>query len=118
MAERNWKEITVEDDSTVWDKILPLEGSFEKVENDVGPNKANLYTIKKEDGEEIKVWGSKVLDDKLMGVPKGVFVKLEYEGKVKGKSGNEYHSYKVFMDLDSEADASDVAPEDVPEFDK
>jgi hypothetical protein len=99
---RNWKEVTLED-GTVWDKEKPLEGKFVKVETDIGPNKSKMYTIKTEK-EEVKVWGSTVLDDKLMGVPQGTYVKIEYEGKLKSKKGTEYHSYKVFIDEDSKPD--------------
>lgn len=101
-----WKEVTLEDSSNIWDKEAPLEGEFVKVEPDTGPNKSNLYTIKTEKGEEVKVWGSTVLDDKLLGVPMGTFVRIEYEGKLKSKKGTEYHGYKVFLDEASKPDES------------
>jgi len=93
---RTWKEITVEDNADVWDKAEPLEGALTKVESEIGPNKSKMYTV-----GDTKVWGSTVLDDKLMSVPVGTFVKIEYEGKLKSKKGAEYHSYKVFIDMDS-----------------
>lgn len=100
MAERNWKEIQVDTNGDVWDREEPLEGKFVKVEHDVGPKKSNMYTVETDDGE-VKAWGSKVLDDKLLSVPAGTYVKLEYTGKAKGQSGNEYHTFKVFIDEDS-----------------
>lgn len=116
---RNWKEVTLES-SDVWDKQQPIEGKFVKVETEIGPNKSNMYTIKTDDGE-IKVWGSTVLDDKLMGVPEGSYVKIEYEGKLKSKKGAEYHSYKVFIDTGAEdmedrneAEAPPLSDEDEP----
>lgn len=97
---RDWKEVEAvnEDGSTIWDRSNPLEGEYLQCESNIGPNKSKLYTVKTESGEEVKAWGSTVLDDKLMGVPIGTFVKIEYEGKLKGKKGNEYHGYKVFFD--------------------
>lgn len=99
---RNWKEVTLED-GVIWDKQKPVEGVLTNTENEVGPNNSKMYTIKTED-DEIKVWGSTVLDDKLAHVVKGTFVKIEYEGKLKSKKGTEYHSYKVFVDEDSAPD--------------
>lgn len=100
MSDRNWKEVKLEDSSDVWDKEKPLEGQLKEVEENVGPNKSKMYTITTNDGE-VKVWGSTVLDDKLMGVPKGSYVKLEYEGKLTSKKGTQYHSYKVFVDIEA-----------------
>lgn len=103
MPNRVWKEITLEN-ADVWNREQPIEGTFVKSESDIGPNKSHMYTINTGKGE-VKVWGSTVLDDKLLGVPKGSYVKIEYEGKLKSKKGTEYHSFKVFID-------TDVVPED------
>lgn len=110
---RNWKEIQVDTNSDVWNKENPIEGELVKIENDIGPNKSNMYTIKTEDGE-VKVWGSTVLDDKLLGVPTQTYVKIEYEGKLKSKKGAEYHSYKVFIDEDSAPQAEELPVDDIP----
>lgn len=111
---RKWREITLNDSNDVWDKELPIEGEFIKVERDIGPNKSNMYTIKTDVGE-IKLWGSTVLDDKLMGVPQGAYVQIEYEGKKPSKNGGSYHSYKVFLDEDSISENEEIPPEDIPE---
>lgn len=95
-TKRVWKEVTLED-GEVWNKENDIEGKLVKTETEVGPNKSKMYTIETDDGP-VKVWGSTVLDDKLMGVPQGTWVKIEYEGKLKSKKGAEYHSYKVFID--------------------
>lgn len=97
----NWREVTLDSSSDVWDREDPIEGTFVGVREDVGPNESKLYTIKTDKGE-VKVWGSTVLDDKLMGVPQGSKVRIEYEGKLKSKKGTQYHSYKVFIDTDTE----------------
>lgn len=109
---RSWREVTVDTNSDVWDKEIAIQGELVKTESDIGPNKSNMYTIKTDDGE-VKVWGSTVLDDKLLGVPAQTYVKIEYEGKLKSKKGVEYHSYKVFVDEDSVQETTDDIP---PEF--
>ena len=117
---RNWTEVSVDTDNSVWDKELPIEGEFVKLERDVGPNKSLMYTIKTDDGE-VKVWGSTVLDDKLMGIVVGTYVRIEYEGKVTSKKGTSYHDSKVFIDEDSvpeqgviEAKDEEIKLEDIP----
>lgn len=103
MPERNWKENNVQTDDSVWDKDAEpvLEGKLVKIEHDIGPNSSTMYTILKDDGVEVKVWGSTVLDDRFLGVPKQTYVKVTYEGLKAGKAGKNYHNYKVFIDLDS-----------------
>lgn len=109
---RNWKEVNVTTTGEVWDKSQPLEGRFLKAETGVGSNESNMYTIETDKGE-IKVWGSTVLDDKLMGIPIGNYVKIEYEGKLKSKRGNEYHGYKVFLDEAAQPEPTDEADETI-----
>lgn len=108
----NWTEKTMEN-SEVWDKEKPIEGKLTRTESNIGPNKSMMYTIETDDGAT-KVWGSTVLDDKLLGVPLNTFIKIEYEGKLKSKKGAEYHSYKLFIDEDSmpdEAPNDDMPPD-------
>lgn len=96
----NWQEVhTVSEDSEMWNRDEVLIGLFVKVEENIGPNKSKMYSVKTRGGV-VKFWGSTVLDDKLMGVPVGSQVKVEYEGMKQGKRG-EYKSYKVFVDVDS-----------------
>ena len=99
--DRKWREITV-DDSEVWNKPAPevgatLEGEFVKTEENIGPKKSKLHVIKTGKGE-VKAWGSTVLNDKLLGVPTGAYVKIEYGGMKQSKMGQDYHDYKVFVD--------------------
>ena len=120
---RNYQEVELET-GTVWDKKEPIEGQLLGTEHNVGPNDSTMYTVAVGD-DEVKVWGSTVLDDKLKNVKPGSFVKIEYEGKLKSKKGTEYHSYKVFVDMDSlpedEGDMEtldfdgDINPEELPE---
>lgn len=121
MSDRVWKENNVKTDEDVWDKTTEpvLEGKLVKIENKVGPNESTLYTIKKDNDTEVKVWGSTVLDDRFLGVPQGTYVKVTYEGLKQGKNGKSYHNYKVFIDENSvpqESPKDEVAPEDNEEI--
>ena len=109
-----WVEKTVDSDSDVWDKKNPnpLEGKLIKIETSLGEYKSNLYTVETKD-KSLSIWGNTVLDDKLLGVPLGTYIKLEYEGLKPSKRGKDYHSYKVFIDMDS---VPDEVPEDVEEL--
>jgi hypothetical protein len=101
MPEHTWVENNVKsDDDSIWDKEAEpvLEGSLTKIEHNIGPNESTMYTIKKDDGTEVKVWGSTVLDDRFLGVVEGTYVRVTYEGLKKGKAGKDYHNYKVYID--------------------
>lgn len=111
--EHTWEEINLNDNADVWDKEKPIEGVFVKMEDGIGPNESKMYTIKTNNGE-VKVWGSMVLDDKLADIDPDSYIKIEYEGKVKGKKA-EYHSYKVFIDRGYESDG--LGSHDEPEPD-
>ena len=111
MTTHNWRENNVQSsDDSVWDKEADpiLEGKLVKIEHNIGPNESTMYTIEKDNGEEVKVWGSTVLDDRFMGVSVNTYVKVTYEGKAKSKKGTYYHNYKVFIDEDS-------VPQDIEE---
>jgi hypothetical protein len=109
MTQEKWKEVNPNMVPT-WNGIDPetkeyklkigdeLIGTFEKFDDNVGPNNSNMYTIKKEDGTYIKVWGSSLIDSRMEGVNLGEKLKFVYEGTVQGKikGRKPYHSYKVY----------------------
>lgn len=95
MNKENWEEIK----PGIWDyKNQPeLIGKLVKKEADVGPNKSNLYTVEKEDGSLISIWGSAVLDQRLIFVEIGEQIKIQYLGDSKPKPGRKgTHLYRVF----------------------
>jgi len=55
------------------------------------------YFISKNAEETVKVFGTKILNNKLRKVEIGDVIKIEYLGIVqsKKKDGNEYHDFKV-----------------------
>lgn len=96
-----WEERTIENSGT-WDKQEPVEGKLTKTESGIGPNESMMYTVTKKDGTEVKIWGSTVLDDKLLGVPENSLVKIQYEGMKPSKKGGKYHDYKVWIDTEGQ----------------
>jgi hypothetical protein len=72
-------------------------GYFISSESEVGPNKSNLYTFRKEDGEVMGVWGNTILDSRFKNLMPGDKVKIVYNGKATSpKTGREYHNFEVF----------------------
>lgn len=71
-----------------------IEGIYVKTKSNVGINKANLYILDV-DGVIRSMWGSTVLDDKMVHVSEGDKIKITYLGKDKEKN---YHKYKVEKD--------------------
>lgn len=67
-------------------------------ETDVGINKSNLYTLEVE-GKPVGIWGSTVLDPKMLGVKVGDTVKIVYLGKGEAQGGKSAPKlFKVFID--------------------
>lgn len=109
MATHKWVENNPKsEDSNIWDKEAEpvLEGKLSKIETNVGPNESTLYSITKDNGEVVKVWGSTVLDDRFLGVLAGTYVRVSYKGLTKGKNGKSYHNYSVEVDQDSAPQAA------------
>lgn len=75
-----------------------LEGTFIKVQPNVGANHANVYTFKTNDGEMVSVWGSTILDTRFENLNPGEEVMIKYLGLIESKQrkGAHYHSYEVF----------------------
>jgi len=80
-----------------FDEVPVVQGILVKTEENVGENNSMFYTLEKEDGSEIGVWGSTVIDSRFTTLKIGQEVKIEYKGKVKAKTGGrEYKDYKIF----------------------
>lgn len=99
----DWIEVKKEEEEKVETKMWEpeavgesIEGSYIDKEEDVGQYKSNLYTIKNKEGEEVKFWGSTVLDDLMGKVPLSSEVKIIFQGKQPSKSGrNPWKDYQV-----------------------
>lgn len=88
----DWIDLT--DKAPTWDKKKPVQGIYVREQNDVGPNKSKLYTLRTEDGD-VGVWGSTVLDSKFEQIPPNSEVRVESLGTAEGKNGKEYNDFKV-----------------------
>lgn len=110
----------------MWDESTgPVTGTYVKKRSDVGPNSSMVYTLRFENGEEVGVWGSSVIDTKFKEIPVGSLVKVEFLGKVSGKRGTQYKDYDVKYKPPqnpitgeeiaiTELDAPEVSLDDIP----
>lgn len=90
-----------------------LEGVLTNKQENVGPNNSKLFTVEKEGGSKVAVWGSAVLN-KIWEVPIGSKIWIEYLGKKKGKRGTEFRDYKIDVDTDTALPKDDVADPEIP----
>jgi len=75
-----------------------VEGVFIATEHDIGENKSALYTLEV-DGNPIKIWGSAVLDQKMIAIKPGDKVKITFTGLGEAKAGrNAPKLFKVERD--------------------
>ena len=71
-----------------------IEGVYKGNQHNVGKNKSNIYSIKVE-GELKNVWGSTVLDRKMISVEEEDQIRITYDGKAEEK---DYKKYTVEVD--------------------
>src|SRR3990167_10679978 len=94
--EEPWKEST----GDFWkpeSKDDEVVGTLVAVEKNVGENNSTLYTIQKDDSNNVNVWGSAVLDSRMKGVRVGEKVRIVYEGLGEKKAGkNPPKLWRVF----------------------
>ena len=71
-----------------------VEGFLIGKEENIGVNKSSLYHL--ENGKaQIRVWGSKVLDDRMRFCNVGDFIKITYERTTKNSRGQSLKIFKV-----------------------
>lgn len=104
----NYEEVSGSSGATAWNdsKLKPgsiIEGRYVDNKENVGPNKSKMYILETAEGL-IGIWGSTVVDGKFQNIALGKMVKVQYNGKAKGKSGKEYKDYSFWQGI--------VAPED------
>lgn len=83
-----------------------LEGLYINKESNVGQNSSNIYYIEKLEGHEVvQIWGTTVLDQRMIPVKIGQQVRITYKGLgEKGKGGKQApHIWKVeYKDVDTD----------------
>lgn len=66
-------------------------GTYRRKRDNVGQNASTMYYLQLEGtAEEVGVWGSTVLDNKMSEVPLGSKVRIESLGKPAGKNYKDY----------------------------
>ena len=78
-------EIEKEDDS--------ISGVLINIQENVGANKSMLYTIE-QDKKPTNVWGSAILDQRMVGVKIGDLIRITYKGLGEAKQG--HNAPKIF----------------------
>ena len=81
-----------------------VTGFLIKSESDVGSNKSMLYHLDVE-GKPTSVWGSTILDQRMVGVNVGDKIRITFKGLGEKKSGkNAPKIFKVEVDRESSED--------------
>lgn len=77
-----------------------IEGIFTRMQQNIGVNKANLYSV--ETQENVKtIWGSMILDSKMASIKAGDKIKITYQGLGESKGGKQPPKlFKVEVDRD------------------
>lgn len=125
MTDKNnkWKKVNDESSDETWKPVKEgdeVSGIYIDKREKVGPNEGIVYTLKKEDGTFISVWGSAILDSNFAKIEVDSDVKIVYTGKVMNKQGNrEFNTYDIFVSSTTplkakETKEEEVAAEDIP----
>ena len=89
-----WKNI----EPGVWKPEAPedsVEGVLLVKRSDVGVNNSKAYIIEKDNHEQIHVWGSTVLDNKMELVKEGDKVKIVFKGIQKNQKKQDTKIFQV-----------------------
>lgn len=79
-----------------------IEGVYIKMQEDVGVNKSNLYSIETPTEGVVNVWGSAILDQRMGVIKVGSKVRITYKGLGEAKGGqNAPKLFKVEVDSDT-----------------
>lgn len=66
-----------------------VSGLLTSIREDVGPNHSKLYSLETEDHKNLDVWGSTVLDSRMVHVKVGDEVKIVYLGLGQKQGGKQ-----------------------------
>jgi len=67
-----------------------------KIQEGIGANKSKMYTLES-DGKPVSVWGSTILDQRMIGIKLGDLIKIVYKGHGEKKPGK--NAPKIFQVL-------------------
>ncbi len=92
-----------------WQKYEPATWTYQKVDDSVEgilisieDNKSyegkKIYHLEQGDGRKINIWGTTVLDSKMIGLKTGDRIKIIYKGEKENKGKNATKLFEVFRD--------------------
>lgn len=81
--------------SASWGESEVLIGKYVRMKTNVGMHGSNVYIVHGEDGSELSVWGSTVINGRFEEIPIGSMVKIEPLGETKSKQGTKYKDYRI-----------------------
>ena len=91
-----WKKVGMNPTWVFWED-KEIVGTYVLMEENVGPNRSTLYSLKKDDGSLIGVWGNTLLDSRFKNIQIGDEVRIVYLGKdTSEKTGREFNNYDVY----------------------
>ena len=99
----NWKKVEAGvSNSYDFEQNSVLEGKYIQKRTGVGPNNSCVYEIQQDNGTVVSMWGSTVIDFRMVNVPFNSMIKIEYKGLVKNpKSKRFYKDFDIFIDDDN-----------------
>lgn len=95
----------VEGEAIKWEtKGQEMLGKFIECRTSVGKNMTALYFFEVEPGHNVAVWGTALLDSRLVQLRKGQLVRIVFKGKeTSKKTGRTYQNFEVFTGSEKEA---------------
>lgn len=85
-----------------------VTGVLIKIEENVGEHKSSLYTLEV-DEKPVHVWGSTILDQRMVGIKVGDLIRIVYKGLGEKKSGKQ--PPKIFQVLVDRPEVKHKEPE-------
>jgi hypothetical protein len=71
-----------------------VEGIYTDKRESVGANHSNCYYLEK-DGQQVMIWGSTIIDDRMKFVKIGDYVKITYKGTTLNKNKQKLNIFDV-----------------------
>lgn len=110
-----WKKIEM---NPTWnfEEDKEIVGTYVSMEENVGTNNSNIYSLKKADSSLIGIWGSTLLDHRFKNIQIGDEVKIVYLGKeTSEKTGREFNNFEVYTrSNNSNSESKNEDLEDAP----
>lgn len=76
-----------------------ITGVLIQIQTEVGPTKSKLYSVETKDDGVQNIWGSAILDQRMVGVKVGDLIQIVYKGLGEAAPGkNAPKIFKVLVD--------------------